>query len=52
MRPFRKTTLLGGKTMPDDLKKKGKADRKQVSKQPWEQIYKNKRKGPIKPKNK
>ena len=30
--------------MPNNLKKKGKADRSKVSKQKWEQAYKHKRK--------
>jgi hypothetical protein len=38
--------------MPDNLKKKGKQDRRQISKQKWEQAYKNKRKKPIKARKK
>jgi hypothetical protein len=38
--------------MPDNLKKKGKADRERISKQPWEQAYKKKRKKPVKSKKK
>ncbi len=35
--------------MPDDPKKRGKADRSRISKQSWEQAYKDKRKKPVKP---
>ncbi len=38
--------------MPDDLKKKGKADRSRVSKQPWEQAYQKRKKKASKEKNK